>query len=274
MSRLLPVGLLLVLNASSWAGGITTLLDNFLTPPDGHDGISGRSSERNSLVPDAWTCDDLDIDTSIVIQRVDWIGYRDAGITYESAEVIVLREEIDDRGGLVLTEVALVQGLIPQFDDSLPPAFDLTTYRGTVSGLAIGLPAGHYYVGVRLVDNFLGRNFLATTGAGTFGAGGRTMGIFRSPSLGSPDWVMVGELMTPTDFAIQLVGQFLLRGDMNCDGEVNVLDINGFVLALFDPAAYVMQFEDCVINNADANEDGQVNVLDINDFVQLILGGG
>ncbi|TWT45487.1 hypothetical protein RAS1_19120 [Phycisphaerae bacterium RAS1] len=274
MSKLLSVVALLTLSPLGMAGGITILLDNFLTPPDGHDGLTGRSSERNSLVPDSWTCDDVTIETPVVLQGVAWVGYRDAGVTYASAEVIILREEIEDRGAFLLTQVALIENLAPEFNDTLPAQFDLVTYRGVVAGLAVGLPPGHYYVGVRLVDSFLGRNYLATTGGGTMGQGGQTIGIFRSASLGSPEWVFVDELMPATDFAVQLIGQFLLRGDMNCDGSVNVLDINGFVLALMDPAGYVEQFRDCIIENGDANDDGQVNILDINAFIQLILGGG
>ncbi|TWT41135.1 Fibronectin type III domain protein [Phycisphaerae bacterium RAS1] len=64
----------------------------------------------------------------------------------------------------------------------------------------------------------------------------------------------------------------LLPGDMNCDGAVNVLDINPFTLALSDPVAYSAAFPNCDINNGDLNDDGQVNVLDINPFISLIGG--
>lgn len=65
-----------------------------------------------------------------------------------------------------------------------------------------------------------------------------------------------------------------LLGDMNCDGVVNVLDINPFTLALSDPAGYAAQFPACNILNGDMNHDGFVNVLDINLFVALLSGGG
>ncbi|TWT45188.1 hypothetical protein RAS1_16100 [Phycisphaerae bacterium RAS1] len=61
-------------------------------------------------------------------------------------------------------------------------------------------------------------------------------------------------------------------GDMNCDGIVDILDVNSFVLALGDPGVYEQQYPDCLIELADANGDGQVNILDINPFVQLISG--
>ncbi|TWT46243.1 hypothetical protein RAS1_26920 [Phycisphaerae bacterium RAS1] len=67
-------------------------------------------------------------------------------------------------------------------------------------------------------------------------------------------------------------GQPGLRGDANCDGEVNVLDINAFVLALSDPVAYAAQYPDCDPSNCDMNGDGNLNVLDINPFVVAVSG--
>ncbi len=61
-------------------------------------------------------------------------------------------------------------------------------------------------------------------------------------------------------------------GDLNCDGVVNFLDINPFVLALTDPAGYAAAFPNCTINAGDVNGDGAVDFLDINPFVAL-LGG-
>ncbi|TWT41910.1 hypothetical protein RAS1_30340 [Phycisphaerae bacterium RAS1] len=64
-----------------------------------------------------------------------------------------------------------------------------------------------------------------------------------------------------------------LLGDMNCDGNIDVLDINPFILALSDPVAYEAQYPNCDINNGDTNDDGNVDVLDINPFVALLAGG-
>ncbi|TWT40412.1 BNR/Asp-box repeat protein [Phycisphaerae bacterium RAS1] len=63
-----------------------------------------------------------------------------------------------------------------------------------------------------------------------------------------------------------------LLGDMNCDGDVDVLDINPFVLAIADPAAYQAAFPSCLLINGDADGSGTVNVLDINAFVALLSG--
>ncbi|MCH8808133.1 MAG: hypothetical protein IH986_18875, partial [Planctomycetes bacterium] len=61
-------------------------------------------------------------------------------------------------------------------------------------------------------------------------------------------------------------------GDLNCDGTVNALDIAPFLLALFDPAQYPIQYPNCLINNADINGDGLVNAEDIEGFILLLFG--
>ena len=52
-------------------------------------------------------------------------------------------------------------------------------------------------------------------------------------------------------------------GDLNCDGAVNVFDIDPFVLALTDPSGYAAQHPGCDLLLGDANYDGAVNVFDI-----------
>ena len=59
-------------------------------------------------------------------------------------------------------------------------------------------------------------------------------------------------------------------GDLNCDGSVDFGDINPFVLALSDPAAYAAQFPDCNIMNGDCNGNGRVEFGDITPFVALL----
>ncbi len=60
-------------------------------------------------------------------------------------------------------------------------------------------------------------------------------------------------------------------GDMNCDGTTDNGDIDGFVLALIDPAAYAAQFPNCDIRRADTNCDGAVDNGDIDSFVRLLI---
>ncbi len=61
-----------------------------------------------------------------------------------------------------------------------------------------------------------------------------------------------------------------LKGDMNCDGALNFVDINPFVLALTNPSGYQAAFPDCNIMNADINGDSVVDFRDINPFVRLL----
>ncbi|TWT40986.1 hypothetical protein RAS1_36770 [Phycisphaerae bacterium RAS1] len=92
-------------------------------------------------------------------------------------------------------------------------------------------------------------------------------GAFNGNNYGEPRRIDL--TLTPGD-------QFFLiyrQGDMNCDGAVNILDINAFVQALADPAGYALTYPDCSIELADINKDGDVNVLDINFFVALLSGG-
>ena len=61
-------------------------------------------------------------------------------------------------------------------------------------------------------------------------------------------------------------------GDLNCDGAVNVFDIDPFVLALTDKAGYEAAYPTCDIELADVNDDGQINAFDIDPFVLLLTG--
>jgi hypothetical protein len=63
-------------------------------------------------------------------------------------------------------------------------------------------------------------------------------------------------------------------GDLNCDGSVDFGDINPFVLALTNPAAWQAAYPDCPMLNGDISGDGSVDFGDINPFVALLSGGG
>jgi len=62
--------------------------------------------------------------------------------------------------------------------------------------------------------------------------------------------------------------------DLNCDGAVNVFDIDPFVLALTDRVTYAAEFPGCDYLLADVNHDGDVNVFDIDPFVTCLTNGG
>jgi hypothetical protein len=62
-----------------------------------------------------------------------------------------------------------------------------------------------------------------------------------------------------------------LKGNMNCDAEVDLLDVDPFVLALIDPSAYTSANPNCDIRRADMNCDRAINGLDIQGFVDALL---
>lgn len=64
-----------------------------------------------------------------------------------------------------------------------------------------------------------------------------------------------------------------LLGDLNCDGLINAFDIDPFVLALTDTAAYATAFPNCYLLNADCNRDGVVNAFDIDPFIVCLTSG-
>ncbi len=63
-------------------------------------------------------------------------------------------------------------------------------------------------------------------------------------------------------------------GDMNCDGVVNGLDIDPFVLAVLDAAAYSVEFPGCNVLNGDIDLTSGTDVGDVDLFVACVLNGG
>jgi hypothetical protein len=63
----------------------------------------------------------------------------------------------------------------------------------------------------------------------------------------------------------------LVLADMNCDGQVNELDIDPFVTALLDPALYAATWPFCNISRGDLNGDTFVDGLDMDGFTQSVL---
>ncbi len=78
-------------------------------------------------------------------------------------------------------------------------------------------------------------------------------------------YTLTGGFWTPAAPAIVV-------GDMNCDGVLNAFDIDPFVLALTDAAAYAAAYPGCNRMNGDINGDGVVNAFDIDPFVELLTG--
>jgi hypothetical protein len=78
----------------------------------------------------------------------------------------------------------------------------------------------------------------------------------------------------PTDIFVTFLGDYVLLGDLNCDGRFNGADIDPFFLALGDPAAYAVAFPNCDRMVGDMNRDGQVNGADIDVFFECLAAGG
>ncbi len=90
-----------------------------------------------------------------------------------------------------------------------------------------------------------------------------------SGTIGQPD----AGAMTGGDF--ELVGGFWAIGgdnppcdpcDMNCDGDVNAIDIENFIALLFDPNAVP-----CNTCTGDVNGDGTVDAFDIEPFLECLF---
>jgi hypothetical protein len=66
-----------------------------------------------------------------------------------------------------------------------------------------------------------------------------------------------------------------IRGDANCDGVVDVNDIDAFVTALIDSGRYALEHLLCdwECNNG-INRDGSVDFNDIDGFIECLIDGG
>lgn len=65
----------------------------------------------------------------------------------------------------------------------------------------------------------------------------------------------------------------IVPGDMDCDGSLNLTDVESFILALIDPKGYDAKNPDCDLNLADMNTDGSVDLTDVEKFIEALLGG-
>ncbi|MFH1749099.1 MAG: dockerin type I domain-containing protein, partial [Planctomycetota bacterium] len=84
---------------------------------------------------------------------------------------------------------------------------------------------------------------------------------------------VTGDLDTGVSAVTVVRVSFAGLGDMNCDGNVNAYDIDGFICALSPQCDYEGQYPDCDRQLADCNGDGDVNAYDIDSFIALVGGG-
>ena len=59
-------------------------------------------------------------------------------------------------------------------------------------------------------------------------------------------------------------------GDMNCDGLLNMDDVDPFALALIDPLGYMAEYQKCDIQNGDMNGDTSVDGGDVGGFTAAL----
>ena len=64
----------------------------------------------------------------------------------------------------------------------------------------------------------------------------------------------------------------VIRGDMDCDNDVDLDDIEPFVLALIDAPAYIASHAACDIRRADMNCDRKEGGLDVQGFTDVLTG--
>lgn len=87
----------------------------------------------------------------------------------------------------------------------------------------------------------------------------------------NPDYQrMLGSGRLDMDAAMQMSCVPACRGDTNCDGSINGLDIQPFIWALNDPARYGQEHPTCALLTADVNGDGSLNGTDIQPFIDFL----
>lgn len=187
------------------ARGVTAsdLLWNNYQGDAGFDG-GALSSERNTVISDAWVVDDADFETPVEIDAIRWIGLRgdDFGRQYQmdSADFLILDAHLG-----VVAEVH--NTAFTPLRDILTDSVGRVFYEAQITVADLKLPAGEYFFGTRLVDDGLGRNRAATTG--NHATRGLSAGLFRAAPFGVDDFTPVQNVMSsgrPSDFAFQVYG--------------------------------------------------------------------
>ena len=170
--------------------------------PNGYDARTWLSSERNTIIADSWAVDDAVFEQPVRVEAIKWIVLRSPDVQSWKSDFIILDSSLGqqalmlDAPGLVISELGA------------GPAGNLI-YEATLPIPNIELPAGRYFLGGRLVDDFLGRNYLATAGNGEIS--GQSMGMFRSVAFGFDNWTPDIQVLTigASDFAFRIEGEVI-----------------------------------------------------------------
>lgn len=108
---------------------------------------------------------------------------------------------------------------------------------------------------------------------GFFGTGARLyVGTFNAlTGLFTVEWDRPGSSGQTLGF-VTLPETSATSGDVNCDGNVNQMDVAPFVTALTNPNAFADALPNCSLLNADLTGDCMVNGSDVEPFVITLLG--
>lgn len=176
------------------------LWDNYAIP-NGWDGETGLSSERDTLISDTWVIDDAVFEQPVIIEELQWLGFRDAE-PFAAADFIIMDNEFQ-----VIAEVHDAPFTANDLGRQLG-RFEL--YEGSVVlAEPVELGPGQYFIGTRMVGEFLGRNFAATSGTGAQNVKGLSEAYFKGVPFGFDEWTPVNEVLTsgePSDFAFRVNG--------------------------------------------------------------------
>lgn len=178
------------------------LWNNYAMTPTGWDGVTGLSSERDTLISDTWVVDDAIFEQPVIVQEIQWLGFRDAD-PLVAADYIIMDNQFQ---------------VIAEVHDAPFSANDLgmqlgryELYEGTLTVAGgVELAPGQYFIGTRLVGQFLGRNFAATSVTGDHL--GQSEAYFKGVPFGFDDWTQVNQVLIsgePSDFAYRINGTII-----------------------------------------------------------------
>ncbi len=152
-----------------------------------------------------------------------------------------------------------------------------TIYRNVVEPVGLTLPPGRYFLAFRteIAHNGHKHSTLSTRWLNGDTAAYWNFGVLTDGTV-TERWQLLEEFnqIPEQEWAFMIEGQTLGSfevGDLNCDGAVDALDIEPFLIALFEPGEYGIRFPDCDINLADINGDGAIDALDIEGFLELLF---
>jgi len=132
------------------------------------DTRNGVSSERNTLVAESWTFDDVDWAGGSV--STGWFNYLDTGVGTPTGADVIFYSGMGEGtfGTMVGSAVDAAVTTAPTGNSGF--GFPEIKASWTLGGQAFSAPAGTYQVGMRVVGTGAGQSFI-TTASGTNGVG-------------------------------------------------------------------------------------------------------